>query len=98
MNIQVSNLPENVFQSTIEGLFNKFGLVTTVVIHHNDNGIPVRGTVVMEEGGRKAIDTLNGYMLDDKRIKVEEISDEQEKLGENESENENTTKKNSVHR
>lgn len=91
MNIRISNLPKNVFQSTVEGLFNKFGEVTTVVLHRDVNGVPVRGTVVMEEGGQNAIADLDGYMLDGVKIKVEEASSDQEKSGENESENEHLT-------
>jgi RNA recognition motif-containing protein len=92
MNIQISNLPKGIFQATLEDLFKKFGVVTTVVFHYDNLGMAVRANVLMEQGGEKAIETLNGYLLDNKRLKVQENSGDQEKWGDMESESEHITK------
>ena len=82
LKIWVGNLPLNVDDATLRALFEPFGLVTVAQVKVDSYGDRCFGFVHFtdEECVRKAVDTMNGTMVQDRRITVRrKRSDEKRK-------------------
>ena len=78
MNIYVGNLSFRTSEVEIRGLFEQFGEVSSVkLINDRETGKPKGfGFVEMDdEGGAKAIETLNGKEVAGRNLRVNEAND-----------------------
>jgi len=85
MNIYVGNIPHSVEEEALKELFEKFGPVVSVKkITDKFTGAPRGfGFVQMEnkEDAQKAIDELNGYEFEGRKLVVNEAREKEQRSG-----------------
>ncbi len=82
MNIYVGNMPYSADEAEISALFEEYGEVNSVkLITDRDTGrLKGFGFVEMEDtGGRKAIEELNDFELNDRKLVVNEARERKER-------------------
>ena len=82
MNIYVGNLPYSTDEDEIRGLFEQYGEVHSVKLITDRETGRLKGFGFVEidqSGGRKAIEELNEFELNDRAIKVNEAREKRER-------------------
>lgn len=80
MNIYVGNLPWSAGDQELEDLFSQFGSVqrSRVILDRETGRSRGFGFVEMDDdGGRKAIDQLNGQEMDGRALRINEAQERQ---------------------
>ena len=82
-NIFVGNLPFSVGEEQLQELFQQKGAVDSVTVMRDSNMGRSRGfafvNMATEEDARKAIEELNGYTLEDRKLTVNEAKPKPER-------------------
>jgi RNA recognition motif-containing protein len=76
MNIEVTNLNVNLIEADLQRLFTPFGEISSVVILRDKFNNRSKGKAVIQmpvrQEAQKAVASLMGYLLGDKKISVTE--------------------------
>ena len=84
MNIQVGNISYNSSEEDLENLFSEYGAVNSVKIVINKHTGRSKGFGFVEmannEEGNKAVESLDGYDLNGRNLRVDKANEREEKV------------------